>query len=136
MKKECDDGNIDHKHKNSCRTWMPVYFADFQWNERTGDDCAEPNGPTLRQPKSDSLGQEERRVKQAADSEILNPIRGKGSRFDNNVTNVTAARIEAESCNPLFHEGRYVGMNQPQSADTNSNQKCRFEQLELRYEPD
>ena len=104
--KECYDGNIDHKHENSSRSWMPVYFVDLQWNERTGDDCAEPNSPTLHQPEADSLSKKESRVKKAADCEILNPIRSKGGRFENDVTNMTAARIQAESCHPLFQEGR------------------------------
>src|ERR1700747_3047033 len=132
MKKECNDGNIDHKHQNFCRSWMAIYFVDFQWNERAGDDCADPNRATLGQPKSDSLGQEERRVKQAADCEILDPIRSKGGRFDNDVTNITAARIQPEPRNPLFHQGRYICMDEPESADTNSDQKCRLEQLEDR----
>jgi hypothetical protein len=130
MDKECNDGNIDHKHKNSCRRWMSKYFVDLEREERASDDYAKPHGPTFHQPKPASLGQEERGINKAADCQILNPIRGEGGRFKHDVTNITAARIQAESCNPLFQESGYVAMNEPESADTNSDQKCSLEELE------
>src|SRR6266404_513171 len=126
IEKESHHGNIDHEHENFCRSWMPVYSVNFHREQRARDDYAEPNGPTLHQPKSDSLGQEESRVNKAADCEILNPIRSEGSRLQNDPTNITAARIETEPCNPLFQEARYVGVNQPESAHSNSDQPEQF----------
>ena len=115
---------------------MPVYLVNFYRDERAGDDHAEPFGPTFHQPESNALGQEQGRVNEAADPEILDLVRSEGSGLQNGAADVAASRIEAQPRDPLRQDARDVGVNQLESAHTNGDQKNCFQQLEKSNQPD
>src|SRR5579863_8058429 len=110
-------------------------LVDFHRHDGTGDDDSEPLGPTLQHPESNALGQEQRRVNKTADCKILDLIRSKRSRRQNQMAKVTTARIQAEMGYPLFKEAADVSVNQLQGTHTNTDQKHRFEQLERCDQP-
>ncbi len=90
------DGEIDEQRAEFQQRRMAMNLVNFEWDERTGDDDAEPLSPAFCHAQADAFRKEERSVKKAADAQIANLVGRQICRADQQLADVSTAGVEPQ----------------------------------------
>jgi hypothetical protein len=130
VEEEGDDGDVEDQEEDFEFGGMAMDFVEFDGEKRAGHDDGEPLGPAFEKPESDSLGEEESRIDEAANADAADGIGSKGGGLLKEVVDVAAARIHAKFPDPMSEDGGDVRMKELESAQADNDENNGFEELE------
>src|SRR5256714_2658574 len=100
---------------------MSGYLVEFERNQRGRDNHREVFGPPFSHQETDSLGQQQSRVKKRANAELLQLLGTRGEGFYENAMDEAIVRIDPERFDPMGHRRRYILVYELQSPDAHGD---------------
>jgi len=130
IEKVCHHGDIDDEYEDLDWGWTVEDLVNLKGQERGSDHNGEPLGPALHKPQTDAFGQEQARIDETDDSEILDPVWRNSGDLLNCATHDATTWIEAEHRDPMLQMCRHIRVYQFQDAETHHEQRSGLQQLE------